>query len=113
MGRERACSGCCSACFVGCQGGDGQGVYGALHHFVQGSVNESVACERGEAVELLRYDAHRKVTAACAGAHVTHMQMRVVAHFDFAGRQGFQKPDADQGRAISGQSGSLAFYRLQ
>lgn len=71
-------------------------MYGALHHFIQGRVNEAVACEWGEAVELFGHDSDRVVAAAVAGAYVTHMQMRVVLHLDFARGQRLDKTGADQ-----------------
>ncbi len=69
---------------------------GALHHFAQGRIDKAVTRERSQAVKLPGDDANREVAAALARAHVTHMKVRIVLHFDFAGREGLKQSSANE-----------------
>ncbi len=99
-GNKRLGAICGLACLVWSQGGNGQGVDCPPHHVVERRVNKAVARQRRMAAKPLGHDANRKVPAAFAPSHMPCMQMRIVAHFNFAGRQCFQQPRANKFRAF-------------
>ena len=59
-----------------------------------------MARQRGLATKLLGDNPNRIVTAALAGAHMSGMQVRIVADLDFAGRKRIKQPGANKGRTI-------------
>ena len=59
-----------------------------------------MARQRGQATKLLRHNPSRIVTAALAGAHMSGMQVRIVANLDLAGRKRLKQPGANEGRTI-------------
>lgn len=90
------------ACLVGSVGGDVQGVNIGLHEGIQRAIDELMALQNTQTLEVIGHDAHSKVPAAVARARVARMQMAVIDEIDPVGMQGTLQCVADACGPIPG-----------
>jgi len=76
------------ACLIGCLGGDVQGVNIGLHERIQRAIDELMALQNPQILEVIGHDAHSKVPAAVACARMACVQMAVIDEIDPVGVQG-------------------------